>query len=253
MEIIDGKEYMTIGETALRWNTYYTKVADMKKRGLITGMVPSRKRGFQGKPLELIPADLPNPEPAAVPCDEDDEEMPVAKEIPTPAPIEEPTPKKLDPTKAPMLCANCPAYSLASRKAKCSLGVCSFCYSEEGPEGQVYYGCKHNGRLVTPRPEWDLGLISILSQCQPAKPEPVEEPVAVPTATTDTEKPMRKEDLLAQVIDGLRFQRELFEEQVDTLKSSLEAAHEALGVIDRAIQALEAVRTLQSLTAARGD
>ena len=80
-----------------------------------------------------------------------------------------------------------------------------------------------------------------------------EEPVSVPDAAV-TEEPVNEGGILAKVIDSLKLQKFLAEEHVIKLESSLEVAHEAMEVFDRAIQALEAVKLMQGLQAAgRGD
>ena len=195
-------------------------------------------------------------------------------------------PKKLEPDLPTVSCADCPHHM---DKAKRCYGLTRD--AKMGSDGAMiydFYWCHRIGRKVNPMKDW----IASQPQGTPSKhvtiqapktnwaelleakrhdeepkgeesvtqkPEAVEdkpgivheEPAIVQAATT--EDPAKEAGMLSRVLEDLGYQRTLAEEQVDTLKSSLEAAHEVLGVIDRAIQALEAVRTLQSLTASRGD
>ncbi len=197
--------------------------------------------------------------------------------VPSPAPTDESLPA--------VNCSDCPHRDRAVKKC---YGVTRNAAKVDGVEVEKYYSCHRIGRIINPLPEWlekepakpyagpVFKVASDLPLPQPevidarhkvtneagsvhetpihvqAEPKVVhEEPAIVQAAVI--EDPAKEAGMLSRVLEDLGYQRALAEEQVDTLKSSLEAAHEVLGVIDRAIQALEAVRTLQSLTAARGD
>ena len=189
-----------------------------------------------------------------------------ANGVPSPAPTDESLPA--------VNCSDCPH---RDRTVKKCYGVTRNAAKIDGVEVEKYYSCHRIGRIINPLPEWlekepakpyagpvfevidarhkvtkEAGSVHKTPIHVQAEPKAVpEEPISVQAAAT--EDPAKEAGMLSRVLEDLGYQRALAEEQVDTLKSSLEAAHEVLGVIDRAIQALEAVRTLQSLTAARGD
>lgn len=85
--------------------------------------------------------------------------------------------------------------------------------------------------------------VSVHEEAQNVQEEPMSVPIAV------MEDPVKADGMLAKVIDSLKLQKFLAEEHVIKLESSLEVAHEAMEVFDRAIQALEAVQLMQGLQA----
>lgn len=154
---VDGKDYMSIGETAIRWNKSATFVKTRLDAGLIPFATTKAKHGT-ADPIKVIPIDFPCP-------DYDPEkkvhirpkhrvavEHPVAPENGFPALHRNAegavAPAKIDKTAEEVSCADCPHQ--VDKTHKC-YGLARY---DNGETGEGFYGCHRIGRKVHPLKEW---------------------------------------------------------------------------------------------------
>lgn len=154
---VDGKDYMSIGETAIRWN----KSASFVRTRLDAGLIPfatTRAKHGTADPIKVIPIDFP--------CPEYDPEKKAHIRPKHRVAIEHPAapkngfpalhrnadgavaPAKIDKEAEEVPCADCPHQ--ADKAYKC-YGLARY---ENGETGEGFYGCHRIGRKVHPLKEW---------------------------------------------------------------------------------------------------
>lgn len=153
---VNGKSYMSIQETAIRWDKSATFVKTRLDAGLIPFTTTKAKHGTMDD-IRVIPIDFPCPEYDPEKKAHIRPKHRVAVEHPV-APKNFPAlhrnaegivaPAKIDKTAEEVSCADCPHQ--VDKTHKC-YGLARY---DNGETGEGFYGCHRIGRKVHPLKEW---------------------------------------------------------------------------------------------------
>lgn len=254
---VDGKDYMSIGETAIRWN----KSASFVRTRLDAGLIPfatTRAKHGTADPIKVIPIDFP--------CPEYDPEKKAHIRPKHRVAIEHPAapkngfpalhrnadgavaPAKIDKEAEEVPCADCPHQ--ADKAYKC-YGLARY---ENGETGEGFYGCHRIGRKVHPLKEWTRKsdyaptptgveerknevpsvLIAESKPITAPEPEPVETTLPVPE---DGNEAVFKEAIIR--LEALASEMKA---EAEELEARFEHLSEQLSEIIKAKEALERIR-----------